>query len=138
MNILSTKSTLITCSPFVTVAALKQRTFSKWLLLPEPASLNAGNFVTSLPSFNVYGSVRRKYIPLDIFTTTCNITQFIYFRKTALHVSGGISTHHQEHTQLYVQYLVHVKRYCYLPLLWAIWSWSADQLQLSHNRGRWQ
>ena len=26
--------------------------------------------------------------------------------ETSLHVSGGISTHHQEHTQLYLQYLV--------------------------------
>ena len=25
------------------------------------------------------------------------LTQFIYFWKTALHVSGGIFTHHQEH-----------------------------------------
>ena len=33
----------------------------------------------------------------------------IYFWKTALHVSGGTSTHHQEHTQLYLQYLVLVK-----------------------------
>ena len=34
---------------------------------------------------------------------------FIYFWKTALHVSGGISTHPQEYTQLYLQYLVFVK-----------------------------
>ena len=34
---------------------------------------------------------------------------FINFWKTALDVSGGISTHHQEHTQLYLQHLVHVK-----------------------------
>jgi len=33
--------------------------------------------------------VHRKYIPFDIFPTRCNITQFIYFWKTALHVSGG-------------------------------------------------
>ena len=33
----------------------------------------------------------------------------VYFWKTTLHVSGGISTHHQEHTQLYLQYLVLVK-----------------------------
>ena len=44
-----------------------------------------------------------------VFPTRCNITQFIYFWKTALHVSGGISTHHQEHTELYLQYLVLVK-----------------------------
>ena len=49
------------------------------------------------------------YISFDIFPTRCNITQFIYFWKTALRVSGGISTHHQEHTQLYLQYLVLVK-----------------------------
>ena len=48
-------------------------------------------------------------IPFDLFPTKCNITQFIYFWKTALHVSGGISTHHQAHTQLYLQYLVLVK-----------------------------
>jgi len=53
--------------------------------------------------------VHHKYIPSDIFPTRCNITQFIYFWKTALRVSGGISTHHQEHTQLYLQYLVLVK-----------------------------
>jgi len=29
--------------------------------------------------------------------------------ETALHVSGGISTHHQEHIQLYLQHLVLVK-----------------------------
>jgi len=44
-----------------------------------------------------------------MFPTRCNFTQFIYFCKTALHVLGGISTHHQEHTQLYLQYLVLVK-----------------------------
>ena len=53
--------------------------------------------------------MHRKYIPFDIFPTRCNITQFIYFWKTALYVSGGIPTHHQEHKQLYVQYLVPVK-----------------------------
>jgi len=37
-----------------------------------------------------------KYIPFYIFPTRCNFTQFIYFWKTALHVSGGIFTHHQE------------------------------------------
>ena len=45
----------------------------------------------------------------DIFITKCNITQSIYFWKTALHISGGIYTHHQEHTQLYLQHLVLVR-----------------------------
>jgi hypothetical protein len=35
-------------------------------------------------------------IPSDIFPR-CNFTQFICFWKTALHVLGGIFTHHQEH-----------------------------------------
>ena len=29
--------------------------------------------------------------------------------EIALHISGGISTHHQEHTQLYLQHLALVK-----------------------------
>ena len=59
-------------------------------------------------NFNVQRSVHRKYIPFDIFPTICNFTQFIYFWKTALHVSGGIYTHYQS-TNLYLQYLVLVK-----------------------------
>ena len=35
-------------------------------------------------------------------------TVYLYL-NTALHVSGGNSTHHQEHTQLYLQHLVLVK-----------------------------
>jgi hypothetical protein len=34
-------------------------------------------------------------------------TVYLYL-ETALHVSGGISTHHQEHIQLYLQNLVFV------------------------------
>ena len=60
--------------------------------------------------------IKLTHILFEIFPTRCNITQFIYFWKTALHVSGGIFTHHQEHTQLYLQYLVLDNRYCYLPL----------------------
>ena len=61
--------------------------------------------------------LHRLYIPFDIFPRRCNITLFIFFWKTALHVSGGISTHHQELTQLYLQYLVLVK-----PLLLPVFS----------------
>ena len=35
-------------------------------------------------------------------------TVYLYL-ETALHVSGAISTHHQEHTQLHLQHLVLVK-----------------------------
>ena len=72
--------------------------------------------------------MRRQYIPFDIFPTRCNITQFIYFLKTALHVSGGISTHHQEHTQLYLQYLVLVK-----PLL--LPAAIVEELELQSSNG---
>ena len=65
------------------------------------------------------------YIPFDIFPTRGNITQFTYFRKTALHVSGGISTHHQEHAQLYLQYLVLVK-----PLLLRVSVAIVEELEL--------
>ena len=32
----------------------------------------------------------------------------LFYVKTALHVSGGTTTHHQEHKQLYLQHLVFV------------------------------
>jgi hypothetical protein len=34
-------------------------------------------------------------------------TIYLYL-ETALHISGGTSTHHQEHIQLYLQHLVFV------------------------------
>ena len=73
--------------------------------------------------FNVQGSVHHKYVPFDTFPTRCNITQFIYFWKSALHVSCGISTHHQQYTQLYLQCLVHVKPLLLPAALWKSWSW---------------
>jgi hypothetical protein len=33
----------------------------------------------------------------------------LYYLETALHVSGGTTTHHQERKQLYLQHLVLVK-----------------------------
>jgi hypothetical protein len=32
----------------------------------------------------------------------------LFYQETALHVLGGISTHHQERIQLYLQHLVFV------------------------------
>ena len=56
-------------------------------------------------------------LTFDIFPRRCNITQFIYFWKTNLHVSGGISTHHQEHTTVFTasgtcQTVTATCRYC--------------------------
>jgi len=42
-----------------------------------------------------------KYVQHIPFSTRRNITQLIYFWKTALHVSGGIFTHHQEKEYTY-------------------------------------
>src|SRR5215475_4824987 len=50
---------------------------------------------------------------VSIFQYTCisnkmrNYTLYLYL-ETALHVSGGTSTHHQERTHLYLQHLVPV------------------------------
>jgi hypothetical protein len=46
------------------------------------------------------------YIQQDV------ILQSLFYLETALHVSGGTITHHQEQKQLYLQYLVFV-----IPLL---------------------
>jgi hypothetical protein len=48
-------------------------------------------------------------------------TVYLYL-ETALHVSGGTSTHHQERIQLYLQHLVFVTTLLYLPLSWKSWN----------------
>ena len=106
-------------------------------------------------------TIYTQHIPFDIFPTKCNITQFIYFRKTALHVSGGISTHHQEHTTLFtvISYLLTVTATCLycgrveagLSVAWELYRSAvatapkqvgtiptphSGHLQLPHNRAR--
>jgi len=50
----------------------------------------------------------------NIHPTRCNVTQFIltlrslFYLETALHISGGTTTHHQDRKQLYLQYLLFV------------------------------
>jgi hypothetical protein len=56
--------------------------------------------------FNVYVSVRLKNIPIYI-QLHATLHSSLYL-DTALHVSGGTSTHHQERIQLYLQHLVFV------------------------------
>ena len=58
---------------------------------------------------------------------------FYIYLETAQNVSGGISTHHQEHTQLYQQHLALVK-----PLLLpaAIMEQLELQFQPFHDSGR--
>jgi hypothetical protein len=39
----------------------------------------------------------------------------VFYLETALHVSGGTTTHHQERKQLYLQHLVFVRPWWYHP-----------------------
>ena len=65
--------------------------------------------------FNVHGSVYRKYILLYIYIYIYIYIQqeatlhSLFYLETALHVSGGTTTHHQERKQLYLQHLVFVR-----------------------------
>jgi hypothetical protein len=45
--------------------------------------------------------------------------------ETALHVSGGTTTHHQERKQLYLQHLVFVTPLLLYALSWKSWNWFA-------------
>ena len=55
-------------------------------------------------------------------------TVYLYL-ETALHISGGTSTHHQEHIQLYLQHLVFV-RPLLLPATIAAGSSKCDKYQM--------
>jgi hypothetical protein len=48
-------------------------------------------------------------------------TVYLYL-KTALHVSGGTSTHHQERINCIYSIWYLSQRYCYLPLSWKSWN----------------
>jgi hypothetical protein len=56
--------------------------------------------------FTFHGSMHRKYIPIYI-QQDATLHSLIYL-ETALHVSGGTSTHHQKRKQMYQQHLVFV------------------------------
>jgi hypothetical protein len=63
---------------------------------------------------NVHGSVHRKNIIIYTSNKMQRYTVYLYL-ETALHVSGGTSTHHQERIQLYLQHLVFVTTPLLLP-----------------------
>jgi len=44
----------------------------------------------------------------------------LFYPETALHVSGGTTTHHQESTQLYLQHLVFVTPFLLFLTIWFI------------------
>ena len=57
-------------------------------------------------TFNVHGSLHRNNILIYIQQDA--MLHSLFYLETALHVLGGTTTHHQEHIQLYLQYLVFV------------------------------
>ena len=63
-------------------------------------------FAKNISKFNLQGSVNRRF--RYISHKMRRYTIYLYL-ETALRVSGGISTHHQEHTQLYLHHLVLAK-----------------------------
>jgi len=67
------------------------------------------NYLSSKHShneFNVHGSVHHKNILIYIQQDAT--LHSLFYLETALHVSGGTTTHHQERKQLYLQHLVFV------------------------------
>jgi hypothetical protein len=62
--------------------------------------------VAIITAFNVYGSVHHKNILIYIQQDA--MLHSLFYLETAIHVSGGTTTHHQEHKQLYLQHPVFV------------------------------
>jgi len=56
--------------------------------------------------FNFHGSMHRNNILIYIQQDAT--LHSLFYLQTALHVSGGTTTHHQERKQLYLQHLVFV------------------------------
>jgi len=68
----------------------------------------------------------------------------LFYLETALHVSGGTTTHHQERKQLYVQHPVFVTPLLVPAAIMKEWNWfecavaHSNQFQLIQNSGRYQ
>ena len=65
------------------------------------------NFTPPSSYLNVHGSVHRNNILIYIEQDATSHS--LFYLETALHVSGGATTHHQERKQLYLQHLVLVR-----------------------------
>jgi len=63
-------------------------------------------YMGKLYIFNVHGSVHHNNILIYIQQDAA--LHSLFYLETALHVSGGTITHHQERKQLYLQHLVFV------------------------------
>jgi len=60
----------------------------------------------TLNVFNIHGSLRHNNILICIQQDAT--LHSLFYLETAVHVSGGTITHHQERKQLYLQHLVFV------------------------------
>ena len=74
---------------------------------PNSAHKTSFQCYTLWRNFNVNGSVHRKNILIYI-QQDATLHSLLYL-ETALRVSGGTSTHHQERKQLYLQHPVFVR-----------------------------
>ena len=78
---------------FVVIYWRFRRTFFKGLNLEDRTDRLSRNSVPANLRYVIFQKREtQKSIPFDIFPTRCKITQFIYFWKTALHVSGGFNS----------------------------------------------
>jgi len=97
--------------------------------------------------FNVHGSVHHYNILICIQQDAT--LHSLFHLETALHVSGGTITHHQERKQLYLHHLVFVTPLLLsaaiieeLELVWVCCGWHmpptahSNQFQLFHDSGR--
>jgi len=97
--------------------------------------------------FNVHGSVHRNNIL--IYIQQDSKLHSLFYLDTALHVSGGTSTQHQERKQLYLHHLVFVTPLLLpaaileeLELVLVCCGWCtpptahSDRFQLVHDSGR--
>jgi len=60
----------------------------------------------TIVEFNVHGFVHRNNVLIYIQQEAT--LHSLFYLETALHISGGTSTHHQQRKQLYLQHLVFV------------------------------
>ena len=67
---------------------------------------NGASYNAHFPVFNVHGPVHLNKILIYIQQDAT--LHSLFYLETALHVSGGTITHHQERKQLYLQHLVFV------------------------------
>jgi len=82
-----------------------------------------------------YSQRNNRTIPIYIQQDATLLSLFCL--ETALHVSGGTITHHQERKQLYLQHLVFVTPL--LPSATIVEELEQfQQFQLFHDSGRWQ